>query len=304
MESNWFGAVILFFLRIFAWVLCQVPSRFREAFGKLLGTLIRWTGWRSKVVQENLEHAGLPGDLFRQAYSHLGQLILEVVMLLGPFRQFVVKSSTLEGVEHWRKAKAQGKGVLFLSSHVGNWEIMAATGAIHGGMDLMIVTKHLKPEWLHRAIEKSRKACGVLGAYEPRTLKDVLRHLKSNGTVGFVLDQYAGPPVGVRVPFFGVSVGTSSALAILAKRTGAVVLPVVNFRTPDGRMRVVIREPVSWISRDNPDHELAVNTARYVECVETDVRSHPDQWLWVHRRFKGDLTPISLEDAHRARSGR
>jgi KDO2-lipid IV(A) lauroyltransferase len=145
---------------------------------------------------------------------------------------------------------------------------------------------------LHQAIEKGRARCGVTATYEPRTLKDVLGRLKKNGTVGFVLDQYTGPPVGVRVPVFGTPVGTSTAIATLAKRTGAVVLPVINYRTPDGRWKVIIRPAIEWVASEDPAFELAQNTARYASELEKDIYAHPDQWLWIHRRFKGELGPL------------
>jgi KDO2-lipid IV(A) lauroyltransferase len=263
---------------------------------------------RSRVVEQNLSIAykdapSKRSEIFRQAYVHLGTLSLEILLLLGPMKRYVLAESELEGIEHWRAAKAQGKGVMFLASHVGNWEVMAATGALKGGIDLMLVTKHLKPEWLHQAIEKGRARCGVSATYEPRTLKDVLSKLKKNGTVGFVLDQYAGPPIGVRVPVFGVPVGTTTAIATLAKRTGAVVLPVVNFRTPEGGWKVVIREPLEWVSReDDSPRELAENTARYAAELEGDIYAHPEQWLWIHRRFKGDLGPLRPGEWSEARA--
>ena len=270
-----------------------------------MGNLIGWGLFkarvRSKVVEQNLalaypqnnsEHAAKRKRLHSAAYSHLGNLAIEILFLLGPMRSFIRSRGVLRGVEHWTKAKEQGKGVIFLSSHVGNWEVMAATGAVWGGIDILIVTKHLKPEWLHRAIERGRLRCGVRATYEPKTLKAVLGHLKHNGTVGFVLDQYAGPPVGVRVPFFGVAVSTTTAIATLAKRTGAPVLPVVNYRDPDGRFIVEIRPPVVWQSHENPDYELAANTAAFVGELERDIYRHPEQWLWIHRRFKGDLSPL------------
>ena len=99
----------------------------------------------------------------------------------------------------------------------------------------MIVTKRLKPSWIHEAVERGRSRCHYKATYEPRTMKDVLRHLKSGETVGFVMDQYSGPPVGIRVPVFGVPVGTPAAIATLAKRTGAPVIPVVSYRLEDGR---------------------------------------------------------------------
>ncbi|HTL12002.1 MAG TPA: lysophospholipid acyltransferase family protein, partial [Bdellovibrionota bacterium] len=183
-------------------------------------------------------------------------------------------------------------GVIFLSSHVGDWELMAARGAL-SGIPLMIVTKKLKPEWLHRAIESARARCGVRCTYEPRTLRDVMGWLKAGNTVGFVLDQYAGPPIGVRVPFFGVPVGTATTVATFARRTGAPVVPVLNYRLPGGKAVVEICPALTWDECEGEvQRALAVNTARYVSVLESHVRAHPEQWLWIHRRFKGDLSPL------------
>jgi KDO2-lipid IV(A) lauroyltransferase len=298
MESRFVGALSLVLLRSIAWLYGLQPAVLRDFWGRALGVILRKLNLRAKVVRQNLELA-FPADarkreqLFNEAYRHLGSLVFEILMLLGPMKRFVLKKCELRGAAHWRDAKAQGKGVIFLASHVGNWEIMAATGALHGGMDLMLVTKHLKPEWLHRAIEAGRTRCGVRATYEPKTLKDVLGHLKRNGTVGIVLDQYAGPPIGVRVPVFGVPVGTSTAIAALARRTGAAILPVVNYRTKDGWV-VDIRAPLGWreVADADTTRELAENTAAYSGALERDILDHPEQWLWIHRRFKGDLSPL------------
>jgi KDO2-lipid IV(A) lauroyltransferase len=268
------------------------------ALGRGIGNLLAWKRIRGGVIDQNLQIAYPNKDnAFRDririsSYESLGHLIVELLLLLGPFRKFILKYSSIVGGEHWREAKKHGKGVIFASSHVGNWEVMAATGAIYEGMDMMIVTKQLKPAWLHGAVERARLRAGVRGTYEPRTLKDVLRHLGKNGTVGFVMDQYSGPPVGVRVPVFGVPVGTPAAIATLAKRTGATVLPVVNYRDKNGRFRVEIRAPLDWQEEAEPHREIAVNTARFAADLENDIYNHPDQWLWVHRRFKGELGPL------------
>jgi KDO2-lipid IV(A) lauroyltransferase len=307
-ESPLVAVPALALIRGLAWAYALQPAWLRRAWGSALGGLLRATGMRSKIVEQNLALAYPASErerarLLKAAYRHLGDLSLEILMLFGPMRRYVRRSSRLEGAEHWRAAHARGKGVIFLASHVGNWEIMAATGAAYTEMDLMLVTKHLKPEWLHRAIERGRASCRVRATYEPRTLKDVLGHLKRGGTVGFVLDQYAGPPVGVRVPVFGVPVGTTTAVATLARRTGAVVLPVVNYRVPGGRAVVEIRPPLEWKPGEDPVRELAENTALYAERIERDIRAHPEQWLWIHRRFKGDLTPLRDGEwnEHRAR---
>jgi KDO2-lipid IV(A) lauroyltransferase len=248
LESNLVGILILTLLRALAWSYFVQPRLLRRFWIQFLSGLLRLLKFRSEIIRQNLELA-YPGEenfdqreeLFRGAYDHLAALSLEILLLLGPMKKFVERSTRIEGVENWADAKKRGKGILFLSSHVGNWEVMAATGALLARIDVMLVTKHLKPEWLHQAIAEGRKQCGVSATYEPKTLRDVLTHLKANGTVGFVLDQYAGPPIGVRVPFFGIPVGTSTALATLAKRTGAAVLPVVNFRDSNGDIQCVHR---------------------------------------------------------------
>jgi KDO2-lipid IV(A) lauroyltransferase len=288
-------------LNCLAWIYYFMPGFIQAGLGNALGFLLRVFKYRAQVIEQNLKYA-FPTEaqtrerVFRQAYSHFGGLVLEILLLFGPMGKFIERRGELIGVENWRAAIAQGKGAIFLSSHVGNWEMMAATGAMKGPMDLMIVTKHLKPEWLHRAIEKARARVGVKATYEPRTLKDVLRQLKSAQTVGFVLDQYAGPPVGVRVPVFGIPVGTMTAVAFLAKRTGAAVLPVVNFMTREGKTRTEIRPALEWIKDVDSSREIALNTARYAKVMEADIYLHPDQWLWVHRRFKGDLSPLRPEE--------
>ncbi|MGK5081837.1 lysophospholipid acyltransferase family protein [Bdellovibrionota bacterium FG-1] len=306
MESPVVGTLVLFFLRAIAWFYYFQPRQLKRLFGRALGSLLRRLSIRAKIVEQNLlyafpDSAQKREELFRESYVHFGNLIFEVLLLLGPMKRFIQKNADLSGIEYWRDAKKQGKGVIFLASHLGNWEVMAAAGAFLGGIDLLMVTKHLKPEWLHQAIESGRRKLGVEATYEPRTLKDVLRHLKRNGTIGFVLDQYAGPPVGVRVPVFGIPVGTSTAIAALAKRTGAVVLSVVNYRSLDGRWKVEIGPPVEWQQVDRPQqggiaenstYELALNTASYSARLEKDIYTHPGQWLWTHRRFKGDLQPL------------
>jgi KDO2-lipid IV(A) lauroyltransferase len=258
-------------------------------------------------VKQNLalafpENPSLQKQLEKTSYHQFGNLVLEILLVLSGMKSFILRYSQLIGLNHIQEAQRLGKGFIFLSSHLGNWEIMAATGAILGKSNLMLVTKKIKPEWLHRAIEKSRNCYEVRATYEPRTLRDVLSHLKKNGAVGFVLDQYAGAPVGVRVPFFNTHVGTSTVIATLAKRTGVPVLPVKNYRKSDGSWVVHIHAPLQW--KDHPDahYELALNTAEYTKTLEKFIRSHPEQWLWTHRRFKGDLSPLHPNEWNEPRS--
>src|SRR6185437_9545479 len=95
----------------------------------------------------------LQAKIARKSYNHLGHLVLEILMIFGPMKKFIEKRVDLLGVENLRAAEEKGKGVIFLSSHVGNWEIMAGTGTLLAHAELLLVTKRIKPGWLHKAIE-------------------------------------------------------------------------------------------------------------------------------------------------------
>ncbi|MEO5968516.1 MAG: lysophospholipid acyltransferase family protein [Bdellovibrionia bacterium] len=301
------GTVGLVIFQLMGNIYGVLPRRLQGFLGNLLGSLLHALKFRAKVIRQNLSFA-FPGDIdtqnriFRASYQHLGNLILEILMVFGSMQKFVLKYVDLTGKEHVQAAQKRGKGLIFLSSHVGNWEVMAGAGGLIAEADLMLVTKHLKPEWIHQGILRGRLKCKVRGTYEPRTMRDVLGHLKRNGAVGIVLDQYTGPPVGVRVPLFNTYVGTSLVLAILAKRTGTTVLPVENFRKPDGRWTVAIGAPLKWEEHSDANFELAANTAAYVRIIEKSVLAHPEQWLWTHRRYKGDLTPLRTGEWNEGRA--
>lgn len=291
------GYLILPVLRVLGWFFYLLPEPLRGAWVWCLGGLLARLQVRARVIEHNLGFA-FPGknpatrQLTRAAYAHVARLTLEILMLFGPMRSYVLRNVEIRGDHHIRKALKRGRGVILMSSHVGNWEVMAAGAPLILKIPILFVTKRLKPAWLHEAVERARARYEVRATYEPRTLKDVLRELKSNGVVGFVLDQYAGAPVGVRVPVFGIPVGTTTAIAALVKRTGAALIPVVNYRIRGGKFIIEVRPEVPWQAGPNPSRELAANTARYAAAIERDIYSHPEQWLWTHRRFKGDLTPL------------
>jgi KDO2-lipid IV(A) lauroyltransferase len=305
MAASPLGGIVL---RVFGVFLSRVHRSVSLFFGWIIGRALHLLRWKRPLVRSNLQLAfpgasteaqQYRGRIEAGFYRHFGNLIVELLCQFGDWRRWALDHVEIEGLKHWEQARARGKGVLFITSHLGNWEAMAAGFSLSGGpktRDPLIVTKHLKPEWLHQAFSQNRLKAGVRGTYEPRTMKDVLRELSRGGTVGFVLDQYAGAPIGVRVPFFGVPVGTLLAPAVIARRTGCAVLPIYCYRDEQGRLKVRVGEELAWEEGGNSHEELARNTARWVASIEESVRSHPDQWLWSHRRFKGDLSPLSPDE--------
>jgi KDO2-lipid IV(A) lauroyltransferase len=275
-----------------------LPRPLELFFGRYLGLfLLALGGTRARVARDNLKKcfSALSDDeresLLRENYKHYGILAMELLHLFSPvpghYRNYTKRVTKLTGYENWKRAHDKGKGVIFVSAHLGNWELMVGAGAL-AGMPLTMVTKKLKPQWLHDQIEQSRKSVGVSGAYEPRTLPIVMRALRNGESVGFVMDQYAGPPIGIPVPFFGVKVGTLAAVSVLVERTGAAVVPVRAYRDAMGVVCVDVQPEID-LSAISSDNEAC--TAALTNRVELWVRELPTQWLWIHRRFKNVVWP-------------
>lgn len=296
--SAWLSALLRVVLFSAGLKVTLLPRSFELWFGPKLGRFLLKIGKRRReVALENIRHCfpelGPEGwqSLLERNYEHYGVLALELLHLFSPipghYEAYARRTTVVEGFENWKRAHELGKGVLFVSSHLGNWEMMVAGGAL-AGIPLTMVTKHLKPEWLHKKVEASRLSIGARGAYEPRTLPVIMRAFRAKESVGFVMDQYAGPPIGVPALFFGVKVGTLAAVSTLAQRTGAAIIPAKCYRDAAGKVHICI-EPQLDLSTiiGNIEQTTEALTAK----VEAWVRQYPEQWLWIHRRFKNVTWP-------------
>lgn len=289
-------ALIIF--KLLALPLALLPRPAFLALGHGLGALLRKAGFRKKIVEGNLAIAFPEWDAEKREgflysyYRELGVLFLEILRWFYRFDRFMDRYCDVEGAEHMQSALDQGKGVLAMTAHLGNWEVLAASGYSVFGKPVTMVTKELKPRAVHRLVEVTRSLLHVNMACEPRTMQGILRALKRKEIVGFVNDQFAGAPVGARVPFFGVPVGSHTALAALAIRTGAPVVPAIAVRKPDGRYLLRYEPALQLEERGSSEATLIANTALFVRHSEKWVREFPEQWLWIHRRWKGDLSPL------------
>lgn len=271
-----------------------VPRSWELTLGPALGRLgLLLDRKRRRIADENvrrclpeLDAAGR-AELLRRNYEHYGVLFFELLHIYSPFpghyRSYVRRTASLEGFEHWKRAHDKGKGVLFVSAHLANWELMAAAGAM-GGVPLTIVTRRLKPAWVCAKMEEARRSVDYDCFYnDENPSRKILGALRKGRSVGFVVDQYAPPPTSVRVPFFGTPVDTLAAVGTFAERTGAAIIPVYQRREADGVVRVVIEPELDLgDARRDPVASTALLTAK----AEDWIRGNPTQWLWVHRRFK------------------
>lgn len=294
----WQSFPLIALLSAFGLLASILPRRVEVALGRSLGRLVfRAKLFKRAVVDANLERCfpRLDGvsrlSLIRRNYEHYGVLLFEYTHFFSPlrnhWRRYVPTAARAEGLEHWRKAHARGKGVIFFCSHLGSWETGAAAIALQG-VRATIVTTVLTPRWLHDKITACRASVGMDAAFHPGSMVGVLKTLRRGGSVAFMNDQYARPPMGLPVVFFKTRVDTLSVVGPLSRRTGAAVLPLHTFRAPDGTTVARI-EPEFDLGAWSDDPTAA--TQRVASRVELWVREHPEQWLWMHRRFKNLSLP-------------
>ena len=270
----------------------RLPLRVAQRLGAGLGRLAYWIlPGRRRVALDNLTlvygEALAPADrtrVARQCFEHLGMTTLECCRLFfGPTERLFGRVRG-HGTEHIGQALARGRGIFFLTGHFGNWELLAAAHG-HAGFGLSVVVRPLDNPYLDALIARARERSGLRAIPKRDAVSGVRAALARGECIGILLDQDAGRD-GVFVPFLGHPASTSRALAILAIKTRAPVVPAFIHRRPDGSHELVLDPEIPLAITGDLDHDIEVNTARYSEALERHVRAHPEQWFWVHRRWK------------------
>jgi len=222
--------------------------------------------------------------LGRDVFVHVLTTVLEVFRIPRYLKRGVEGVVEVEGLEHLEAAKARGKGVLCLSGHLGSWEL-AVAGVARVARPISLVVKHLGPI-TDPFVTSARTAAGLGVIRADGAIRPILKALAANETVVFVLDQNATRKTGVFVDFFGKPACTLSALAVLAERTGAAVLPAIPRRLGPGRHRITVLPIVEWEAQGGREATLRHMTQRYTQVLEAAIREAPSQWLWTHKRWR------------------
>jgi len=223
--------------------------------------------------------------LCRANFTHYGTVLAEVLRLPRLTDQQLLDRCTLTGREHFEAAKSRGRGLIIITAHLGNWEYLVAAQQAWG-LDITVITRHAHDSGVDRLWQGMREARGVRCLDNYRTLKNVIRHLRTGGTVGMTIDQNEGGTTGARVPFFGREAGTVKAPALLAARLGCPVILFLSWRDEDGRHHAALSEEIPLADGANLAETVQRTTRRYNELLEAAIREHPAQWSWVHRRWK------------------
>ena len=252
--------------------------------------------FRRGVIVGNLRRvfgaAVPPAEIERLAqahYAHLWRLVVEFFRFrwLPDARKRALVS--VENLDVFAREFRRGKGVLVLTGHFGNWEVATVAGIqsypeVRGRFHF--VRRPIKPRWLDALVTRrfEKSGFGVIG--KRGSLERIVALLERGDIVVFPFDQYAGGPDGIDVEFFGEPAGTFRSLAVIALATGAPVLPAACWRTEAGRHVLRFEEPVAAVDVESVDDSIARTTRAYNAALERLVVRHPEQWWWVHRRWK------------------
>ncbi len=195
---------------------------------------------------------------------------------------------SVRGLEHYEKACREGKGVLLFSAHFGSWEIGSAALAMMT-KPLIFMVRLLDSPFLEDASTYVRDYCGNTSLHKDNAMRPTLRLLKKGETIKLLIDQNVAWYEGVFIDFFGRPACTTSGLATLALHTGAPVLPIFTTRMPDGKYLMEIGPRVETVNTGNRDRDVLMNTQNYTKIIEDHIRKYPEQWFWLHQRWKTKL---------------
>lgn len=275
-----------------SWLLVHIPQGLRRVLGSFLGIL--WYDVfriRRQVVLDNLKIAfpEMPAEqrvqIGRKSLMHLGQCLLEYAFLPFLAKENVDELFGFENLEVVDESLKKGCGVILLTCHIGNGDL-ATAGLALKGYRVYMVSKFFKFRMLNDLWFGMRRKAGLEFIPPRDSSYTLLKALKKNALVVIPLDQFTGPPIGVKTTFFGRETGTAAGLSLMADRSGAPVVACFTYRQPNGKhvLRFVQRFDVKF--SEDRDSSMVTYTQQFNDVLEEFVREYPGQWMWIHRRWK------------------
>lgn len=274
-------------------IMACIPLGIGRFLGKTLGIFISLLPFkRLKVSLNNIQNTlgnSLTGAevvrLNRKVYMHFGQALFELSRIFRMNSENLDKYIVFEGEDNLTKALVKGKGVFLLSAHIGNWEMITAAVSIRYGKLSAIASTQHSPS-INRLIHSIRTRFGMEVIPKKKGLKKMISAINQNRIVGILLDLNTKWDQGVFVDFLGRPSCTNKSLALMALKLDTPVIPVFSVREKDGLYHIKFGEEVNLIRTGDRTADIEENTGLFTRIIEALVRKYPDQWLWVHRRWK------------------
>ncbi len=248
-----------------------------ETITSLLPQLDRYPEWR---VQPNT-----PDAVIRQVFINIGVFVAELSRLYFCKDAELLKSVEFNGLEHVKKARERGRGIIGITAHCGNWELLAlAFGA--SVTPVAVIARTMKKDYFNRILEKIRLQHGNKIIYRDSGVKEMFSFLKTNGIIGILPDQVVKAPHGILVDFFGKPAWTTVMPAKLALKTGSALIPFFIHR--DGEKNIITIYPeIELMTSESDEERILDGTVKMNRAIENHIVRYPDQWNWLYRRWKG-----------------
>lgn len=280
-------------LRLVASAVGLLPRIAARAVGAGIGA-VAWTllGGLRRVGMRNLELAfpekteAERETILRGVFRSLGWQIGEFCEMRGYTAEQASKFIRYDGLEHYLAARAKGHGVLVLTGHLGAWELSSFYHSLMG-YPMSLVIRRLDNPLVDEFVNRIRCLHGNRVIHKDDFARGLLTSMQRGETVGILMDTNMTPPQGVFVPYFGVEACTASGMARVALHSGAAVLPgFLVWEATERKYVLRFGEELELIRSGNTPRDIVENTALFTATIEAYVRRYPEQWLWVHRRWK------------------
>ena len=270
--------------------IARLPRKPALSISVYLATTVFWFSRRQKGrACKHLKQSlgiGQPmaEQLARRCFHNMGKNLMEFMQLPRTSPETIHRLVTFEGREHIDQALAQGKGAIILTAHFGNWELLGAS-ILANGYTIRGITRQLRSKRLDAIVSTYREKVGWQGIDRDRSVREVLRCLRQNELIAILADVDTRTR-GVFVDFFGRPAYTPYSPVALALKTGAAILPTFIIRQPDDSHRAVVEAPLPLQQSGDREQDLLVNTQRFTKVIESYIRRYPEQWIWMHERWK------------------
>jgi Kdo2-lipid IVA lauroyltransferase/acyltransferase len=278
---------------VFVYGLRLLPRGLARAVGAAIGAIaFRGLGRLRRVGLRNLELAFpemTPQQrvaILRSEYRNLGFLLAEFCKMPDYTAATASQFIRYEGLENYLRAREKGKGVLVLTGHLGAWELSSFYHSLMG-MPMGMVIRRLDNPLVDAFVNRIRCLRGNRVIHKDDFARGLIASMRAGETVGILMDTNMTPPQGVFVPFFGVQACTASGMARIAAKTGAAVVPgFLLWESTERKYVLHFGDPLDVVHTGDAEQDAVANTEAFTAAIEGYVRQYPDQWLWMHRRWK------------------
>ena len=297
-RSKWKDRCIYRIVALFGWWCRQLPRGLALQLGHGIGILFYYfIKKRREIALNNLEIAfgsQLTGaqrrEICKASFINVGKTCIEFLRFPKRNAENIWNAITVEGKENLYTALEGGKGAIVFLAHFGNWELLSL---VYGALipdRAKAIAFPLKNARLNTYISQRREQLSLKLIPRKQAVRETLRALKNNEAVGFFADQNAGPE-GVFVEFLGKTASAARGPAVLALKTGAPLLFSLDIRQPNDQHHVYISPPIYTEPSDDFERDVALYTTQMLKQLEHYIHEYPEQWLWLHNRWKTQPHP-------------